>query len=78
MADAHAEQLAVHVWTFRAENQFLSNALRRGDALAAHGDLGTEIRSHLAAGIDGLFCDFPTLARHAMDVVTAAAVKASP
>ncbi len=31
VAAAHAEQLAVHVWTFRAENHFLPKALRRGD-----------------------------------------------
>jgi len=38
-------------------------ALRQGDDPAAHGDLAAEIRAHLAAGIDGLFCDFPALAR---------------
>jgi glycerophosphoryl diester phosphodiesterase len=32
-----------------------------------HGDLAAEIHAHLTAGIDGLFCDFPDLARHAID-----------
>jgi glycerophosphoryl diester phosphodiesterase len=67
VADAHAAKLAVHAWTFRAENYFLPKALRQGDAPAAHGDLDAEIQAHLAAGIDGLFCDFPSLARAAMD-----------
>ena len=54
VVDAHAERLAVHVWTFRAENQFLPQALRR---------------------VDGLFCDFPDLARTTLDAVTAGAAK---
>lgn len=60
--DAHAAGLAVHVWTFRAENAFLPAALRRGADPAAFGDLAAEIASHVAAGIDGLFCDQPDLA----------------
>jgi glycerophosphoryl diester phosphodiesterase len=67
VAHAHAAKLAVHAWTFRAENYFLPKALQQGDAPAAHGDLDAEIRAHLAAGIDGLFSDFPALARTAMD-----------
>ncbi|HYP81288.1 MAG TPA: glycerophosphodiester phosphodiesterase family protein [Steroidobacteraceae bacterium] len=63
---AHAAGLDVHVWTFRAENHFLPPALRRGDDPAAHGDLGTEIRTFVAAGIDGLFSDHPALARAAL------------
>jgi glycerophosphoryl diester phosphodiesterase len=78
VTDAHAERLAVHAWTFRAENQFLPRVLRRGDGVAAHGDLDAEIRAHLAAGIDGLFSDFPALARATMDAVTAGAVKPAP
>ncbi len=57
--DAHAVGLAVHAWTFRAENTFLPAELRRGDDPAAHGDLAGEIRRHLDAGIDGFFTDFP-------------------
>jgi len=78
VAAAHAANLAVHVWTFRAENCFLPEVLRQSDEPAAHGDLAAEIRAHLAAGIDGLFCDFPALARAAMDHVTAGAAKAAP
>jgi glycerophosphoryl diester phosphodiesterase len=60
---AHEVGLQVHVWTFRAENTFLPARLRRGEDPAAHGDLASEIRLHLDAGIDGLFCDQPELAR---------------
>jgi glycerophosphoryl diester phosphodiesterase len=61
VAEAHAAGLAVHAWTFRAENAFLPAALRRGEAPAARGDLLAEIRAHLEAGIDGFFTDFPDL-----------------
>jgi glycerophosphoryl diester phosphodiesterase len=64
--DAHAAGLAVHVWTFRAENHFLPRGLRRGEEPSAHGDLATEIRSFREAGMDGLFCDHPGLARAAL------------
>jgi glycerophosphoryl diester phosphodiesterase len=71
--DAHEVRLDVHVWTFRAENCFLPAALRKGTESAAHGDLSAEIRSHMAAGIDGLFCDFPDLAKQAMTAFAAGA-----
>jgi glycerophosphoryl diester phosphodiesterase len=64
--DAHAAGLAVHVWTFRAENNFLPRSLRRGDELSAHGDLAAEILSFRNAGMDALFCDHPGLARAAL------------
>jgi glycerophosphoryl diester phosphodiesterase len=63
---AHDAGLAVHVWTFRAENQFLPAALRGPGGPAAHGDLAAEIRAFAAAGIDGLFSDHPELARAAL------------
>ena len=63
---AHAAGLDVHVWTFRAENHFLPRSLRRGQDPAAYGDLETEIRTFVAAGIDGLFSDQPGLARAAL------------
>ena len=66
--DAHAAGLAVHVWTFRAENEFLPRNLRRGTEPSAHGDLATEIRSFREAGMDALFCDHPDLARAALAV----------
>lgn len=59
---AHAAGLAVHAWTFRAENIFLPLELRRGEGDAAHGDLSAELRAFYAAGIDGAFCDFPAAA----------------
>jgi glycerophosphoryl diester phosphodiesterase len=62
VARAHAQGLAVNVWTFRPENRFLPKALRRGDDPAAHGDLETELRQVYALGVDGVFCDFPAVA----------------
>jgi len=61
VADAHAAGLAVHAWTFRAENVFLPRELRRGDEDAVHGELATEIARHLEAGVDGVFTDFPDI-----------------
>lgn len=58
---AHAEQLRVHVWTFRAENEFLPEELRIGADPAAHGRLDLEIERYLARGIDGFFTDFPAI-----------------
>lgn len=58
---AHARNLGVHVWTFRAENAFLPDELKRGDIAAEHGDLAGEIRRYLALGIDGFFTDFPAI-----------------
>jgi glycerophosphoryl diester phosphodiesterase len=58
---AHAVHLRVHVWTFRAENEFLPDDLRIGDAAAAHGNLEEEIRRFLERGVDGFFVDFPAL-----------------
>jgi glycerophosphoryl diester phosphodiesterase len=57
VSDAHAAGLAVHVWTFRAENVFLPEALRAGADPAARGDLARELSAALAAGIDGFFID---------------------
>lgn len=64
---AHAAHLEVHAWTFRAENYFLPLELRRGDASAPdymrqHGDLDAELRQFYAAGVDGVFSDFPGMA----------------
>ena len=72
---AHAVGLAVHVWTFRAENEFLPDDLKVGAAPAAHGRLDAEIERYLAWGIDGFFTDFPAIgvqvrnaaAKHAME-----------
>ncbi len=61
VAAAHSCGLAVHVWTFRAENEFLPADLRVGRSPAAHGDLAAEIARYLARGIDGFFTDFPAV-----------------
>jgi glycerophosphoryl diester phosphodiesterase len=64
---AHAVNLKVHVWTFRAENEFLPDDLKIGDRAglppvpAAHGDLEAEILRFLERGIDGFFVDFPAI-----------------
>jgi len=58
---AHTANLKVHVWTFRAENEFLPDELKTGDAPAAHGDLDAEIQRFLERGIDGFFVDFPAV-----------------
>ncbi len=60
--EAHVAGLAVHPWTFRAENAFLPVELRHGADTAAHGDLAAELRAFLALGVDGLFCDHPDVA----------------
>lgn len=57
VAHAHEAGLAVHPWTFRAENQFLPRELRVGTEAAAHGLLQQEILAFLEAGIDGFFTD---------------------
>ena len=67
VARAHAANLLVHAWTFRAENYFLPADLRRGDPTAPdylrqRGDLAAELRSFYAAGVDGVFSDFPWIA----------------
>jgi glycerophosphoryl diester phosphodiesterase len=58
---AHAVDLRVHVWTFRAENEFLPAELKAGADPAAHGRLDAEIRRYLERGIDGFFVDFPAI-----------------
>ena len=59
--DAHAAGLAVHAWTFRAENHFLPPPLRSGEDPAQLGDVEAEVQAYLRAGIDGLFIDQPVL-----------------
>nr|WP_085339673.1 glycerophosphodiester phosphodiesterase [Aquidulcibacter paucihalophilus] len=65
--DAHAAGLVVHPWTFRAENYFLAEDYRKGQTtdptyLAQHGDLIAETQAFMAAGVDGVFSDFPGIA----------------
>jgi glycerophosphoryl diester phosphodiesterase len=67
VANAHAAGLKVHPWTFRAENFFLPNGLKRGDDPRTKGDLGTELKAFLATGIDGYFSDNVAEAKAALD-----------
>lgn len=65
--DAHAAGLRVHVWTFRSENCFLAEDLRRGGRDADWGDVLGEMRRFLRAGVDALICDQPDVAVLARD-----------
>jgi glycerophosphoryl diester phosphodiesterase len=67
VADAHAAGLAVHPWTVRAENAFLPKGLQLGAAPADHGDVESLLRALYAAGVDGVFSDFPGLAARVRD-----------
>ena len=64
---ARSAGLGVHVWTLRAENEFLPVDLRSSGDAAAKGDLGKEIQALLDAGITGVFSDHPDLAVQARD-----------
>ena len=67
VAAAHAAKLKVHVWTFRAENEFLPPDLQVGTAASGHGRLDAEIRRYLERGIDGFFTDHPAVGVAARD-----------
>jgi len=62
VGEAHAAGLAVHPWTIRAENAFLPKSLQRGTSPADHGDATAVVKALYAAGVDGVFSDFPALA----------------
>jgi glycerophosphoryl diester phosphodiesterase len=67
VSDAHRAGLLVHPWTFRRENAFLPEDLRRGDPaspayLRVVGDLPAELRQFCQLEVDGLFTDNPDLA----------------
>lgn len=62
LADAHAAGLAVHAWTFRAENHFLPRELRRGGDDAGIGDMAGELRRFVELGVDGFFTDHTAIA----------------
>ena len=64
---ARAAGLGVHVWTLRAENEFLPDTLRSAGDVAAQGDMNSEIHALLDAGITGFFSDFPDLAVRSRD-----------
>ncbi|MFG1921445.1 glycerophosphodiester phosphodiesterase [Cryptosporangium sp. NPDC048952] len=67
VADAHKQGLIVHVWTVRAENQFLPAAFQDGTDPNAHGDVEGWLELLLAQKIDGFFTDFPDIGRAAVD-----------
>ena len=73
VAAAHAANLRVHVWTFRAENEFLPQDLQVGTDPMAHGRLEAEIRRYLDRGIDGFFVDFPAVGVRVRDAYISAA-----
>src|SRR6266699_775195 len=73
IADAHGAGLAVHPWTFRAENAFLPAPLRRGAQPTDRGDLAAEIVAYLRCGIDGFFTDQPDIGVAARDAYLAGA-----
>jgi len=66
VADAHVNDLVVHPFTFRRENQFLPPAFRSGADPNAPGELAAEISAYLATGIDGFFTDNPEIGREAV------------
>ena len=59
--NAHAIGLEVIGWTFRRENQFLPVEYRVGTTPTAPGDLEGELKTFLAAGMDGFFTDNPDI-----------------
>ncbi len=63
IADAHAAGLKVAAWTFRAENAFLPESDRVGEAPAAHGRLRERLARFAGYGLDAAFMDQPGLAR---------------
>lgn len=54
IADAHNAKLFVHIWTLRAEAQFLPASY--------NGSLEAEVRQFVELGVDGMFTDFPDVA----------------
>jgi len=59
---ARVAGLGVHVWTLRAENEFLPPDLRSSGDPSARGDMGKEIYALLDAHISGFFSDQPDVA----------------
>ena len=65
--DAHAAGLLVHVFTLRAENEFLPAEWRIGADPSATGDMAGEVALFLRAGVDGFFTDHPATGVAARD-----------
>ena len=67
--DAHALNLAVHIWTLRPENAFLPAAYKKAPTTdnTVRGDSVSEIQTFLKAGVDGFFTDDSAVGRLAVD-----------
>jgi glycerophosphoryl diester phosphodiesterase len=74
--EAHRAALTVFCWTLRAENAFLPQHLRVGEAPDGRGDALGEARELLALGVDGLITDSPDLAVQAVNDM--ATLRAAP
>ncbi len=59
--DAHRAGLLVHPWTFRSDPLYLAPGYQ--------GDPEQEYRQFLALGVDGLFSDFPDVAKKVRDKI---------
>ncbi|HZJ65603.1 MAG TPA: glycerophosphodiester phosphodiesterase [Kofleriaceae bacterium] len=67
IADAHANRLIVHSWTFRAENSFLPRDFQIGDPAnplfaGLRGNFPEELKRFDGLGLDGVFSDQPDVA----------------
>ncbi|MCV2358613.1 PEP-CTERM sorting domain-containing protein [Paucibacter sp. TC2R-5] len=71
IANAHQRGLAVHGWTFRAENVFLPNEFDSSADPAAYGDLTGQIKAFVDLGMDGFFTDQPLLGVAAVATLSA-------
>lgn len=69
VANAHAQNLALHIWTLRPENNFLPASLKGAPTSdpSVRGDSITEIQTFLKAGVDGFFTDDPAVGRAAVN-----------
>lgn len=65
--NAHANDLLVHGWTFRAENYFLPEGMKSSLNPSERGDMSAEIKAYRDAGVDGFFTDHPDLALTALN-----------
>lgn len=68
VSHAHAQNLKVHPYTFRPENQYLAKNLQcqlPSNARCESGSIA-EVKLFLHAGVDGIFIDDPKLGRQAV------------
>lgn len=67
LTDAHAVNLAVHPYTFRAENYFLPASLKADGSEGDLGNMAAELDVYIQLGIDGFFTDHPDIGVAARD-----------